>query len=57
MPADVRMERVHKNDHSPHGYNRYGTLRAMCGLNEFTVVKVLDPENGSFKCGRYKLNS
>lgn len=46
MPADVRMERVHKNDPSPHGYSSYGTLRAMCGLNEYTVVKVLDPENG-----------
>lgn len=46
MPADVSMERVHKNDPSPHGYSSYGTLRAMCGLNEYTVVKVLDPENG-----------
>lgn len=39
MPADISMERVHKNDHSLQCYISSGAFRAMHGLNEYTVVK------------------
>lgn len=41
------MGRIHKNDCSPQCYSMYSILRAMYGLNEYTVfqVKAIDQEN------------